>query len=109
MKAKIHSARSKIHVSCDLWTSPNSLAILGVIAHYVDEDGNLQHTNLALKSIIGDHTGEHLATAILEVLDDWGFASKLGFIVSDNAALNDMMMRALQRGKSLLICSLWHS
>ena len=102
MKAKIQSARSKIHISCDVWTSPNSLAILGVIAHYIDEEGTLQHTNLALKSIIGDHTGESLAVAIIEVLEDWGFASKLGFIVSDNAAPNDVMMRVLQRGKSHL-------
>ena len=68
MKSKIHSARSKIHISCDLWTSPNSLAILGVIAHYIDKDGALQHTNLALKIIIGEHTGEQLATAIIKVL-----------------------------------------
>jgi len=70
MKAKIHSARSKIYLSCDLWTSPNSLAILGVIAHYVDEDRALQHTNLTLKSIIRDHSREQLATAIIEVLTD---------------------------------------
>jgi hypothetical protein len=38
----IHSARSKIHISCDLWMSSNSLAILGVVAHFVTEDGNLQ-------------------------------------------------------------------
>jgi len=99
MKSKIHLAQSKIHLSYDLWTSPNSLAILRVIAHYIDKDGTLQYTNLALKSIIGEHTGEQLAAAIIEVLEDWGFALKLGFIVSDNAPSNDVMMRTLQRGK----------
>jgi len=46
------------------------LAILGVIAHYIDKDGTLQYTNLALKSIIGEHTGEQLAAAIIKVLED---------------------------------------
>ncbi|RKK07528.1 hypothetical protein BFJ65_g17733 [Fusarium oxysporum f. sp. cepae] len=29
VKQRIQSAKSRIHISCDLWTSPNSLAILG--------------------------------------------------------------------------------
>jgi len=35
---------------------------------------------------------------MIEVLDEWGFASKLGFFMMDNAPNNDTMMRALQRG-----------
>jgi hypothetical protein len=38
VKQRIQSAKSRVHISCDLWTSPNSLAILGVVAHYVTED-----------------------------------------------------------------------
>ncbi|KAK2922896.1 hypothetical protein FoTM2_017136 [Fusarium oxysporum f. sp. vasinfectum] len=51
VKQRIQSAKSRIHISCDLWTSPNSLAILGVVAHYVTEDGQLEHHVLALKDI----------------------------------------------------------
>jgi hypothetical protein len=93
----IHSARSKIHISCDLWTSSNSLAILGVVAHFVTEDGKLQRCVLALKDIIGKHTGENLAQAMVEVLEEWRFASKLGYFVMDNAENNDTMMDALKR------------
>jgi hypothetical protein len=81
-------------ISCDLWLLPNSLAILGVIAYFIDEDSYLQHVTLALKSIIGDYSGEHLAAAMLEVLEDWGFAFKLGFFVIDNAINNDVMLQA---------------
>ena len=98
MKSKLQAAKSKIHISCDLWTSPNSLVILGIIAHYVDEDGKLQRSNLALKSIIGDHTGEHLAEVILKVLQEWGIVSKLGFFMMDNAQSNDVLLRVIQRG-----------
>jgi hypothetical protein len=102
MRTKIQAAKSKIHISCDLWTSLNSLAILGIIAHYVNEDGKLQQSNLALRSIIGDHTGEHLAEVILEVLQEWGIISKLGFFMMDNAQSNDVLVRTIQKGSTLV-------
>ncbi|CEJ92863.1 Putative Transposase-like protein [[Torrubiella] hemipterigena] len=95
VKQRIQSAKSRIHISCDLWTSPNSLAILGVVAHYVTEDCQLEHHTLALKDIDGDHDGSHLAVAIMDVIDDWGFASKLGYFVMDNAGNNDTMIKCL--------------
>ena len=98
LKQIIQSARSLIHISCDLWTSPNSLAILGIIAHFINEDGKLQHCVLALKDVIGEHTSENLAVKVLDVVKEWGFASKLGYFMMDNASNNDTMMRALQRG-----------
>jgi len=99
VKQRIQSAKSRIHISCDLWTSPNSLAILGVVAHYVTEDGKLEHHTLALKDIDGEHDGSHLAAAIMEVVEDWGFASKLGYFVMDNASNNDTMMKSLSLGR----------
>jgi hypothetical protein len=97
IKHMIQSARSKIHISCDLWTSSNSLAILGVVAHFITDDGKLQHCVLALKDIIGKNKGENLANAIVEVLEEWGFVSKLGCFVMDNAENNDTMMDSLKR------------
>jgi hypothetical protein len=91
----LHGLKS---ISCDLWTSSNSLAILGIIAHFIDEEGKLQHCTLALKDILGEHTGESLTNAVLEVLDEWAFVSKLGSLTIDNAPNNDTMMRALPRG-----------
>ena len=99
VKQRIQSAKSRVHISCDLWTSPNSLAILGVVGHYVTEDGQLEHHILALKDIDSEHDGSHLAEAILEVVDEWGFASKLGYFVMDNAGNNDTMMRSLSLGQ----------
>ena len=95
IKQNIQSAKSRIHISCDLWTSPNYLAILGIVSHYVTEDGQLEHHTLALKDIDSEHDGSHLAAAVLDVVDDWGFASKLGYFVMDNAGNNDTMMASL--------------
>jgi hypothetical protein len=98
-KQFIQVSRSKVHISCDLWTSPNSLAILGVVAHFISADNRLQHRVLALRNIDGEHNGENLAEAIIQVVEDWGFVSKLGFFTMDNAGNNDTMMRCISRGK----------
>src|ERR1700733_3260479 len=42
MKSRLRSACTDIHISCDLWTSPNCLPILGVVAQYISEDGKLE-------------------------------------------------------------------
>jgi hypothetical protein len=74
------------------------LAILGVVGHYITEDGQLEYYILALKDIDSKHDGSHLVAAILEVVNGWGFALKLGYFVIDNTGNNDTMMRSLLLG-----------
>lgn len=97
IKLRLHSARFKIHISLDIWTSPNNLPILGMVAHYISEDNELEHAVLALKEIQGSHEGENVALVVLEVLEDWGIVTKLGFMQMDNASNNDTLIRALSR------------
>lgn len=42
MKEDLQQAVSKIHFSFDLWTSPNHLALMGVVAHYINKSGKNQ-------------------------------------------------------------------
>ena len=39
LKQNMQEAHSNTSISFDLWTSPNYLAILGVIGHFIDKDG----------------------------------------------------------------------
>ena len=39
LKAAIRRSSTQIHFSFDLWTSPNHLALLGIVGHYIDEFG----------------------------------------------------------------------
>lgn len=41
IRQKVQSTLSKVHFTVDLWTSPNSLAIIGIIGHYIVENGDL--------------------------------------------------------------------
>ena len=99
MKSRLHSARTDIHISCDLWTSPNCLSILGFVGHYISEDGQLESATLALVEVEEEHSGENLAGYLQEVVEDWGIGSKLGYIQMDNAKNNDTMMREFEDRK----------
>ena len=95
IQQKVQSALSKVHFTVDLWTSPNSLAIIGIIGHYIAENGDLQHSVLALQELNGEHTGQNQAESIMEVINDYGIASKVGYFMMDNASNNDTMIEAL--------------
>ena len=97
IRQRIQSARSKVHISCDLWTSPNSLPILGVVAHYISEDNILESSTLAMIELKGKHEGENIAPNVVRIIEEWGLLSKLGFFQMDNAGNNDTMLRALSR------------
>jgi hypothetical protein len=48
LKGVLARSVSKIHFSFDLWTSLNHLALLGVVAHFIDEFGQNQSVCLFL-------------------------------------------------------------
>jgi hypothetical protein len=52
-----------------------------------------------MKDIDSEHDSSYLVAAVLEVVDNWGFASKLGYFVMDNAGNNNTMMRSLSLGQ----------
>jgi hypothetical protein len=64
----LQSALSKIHLTVDLWTSPNTLAVIRVVSHYISDSGQLEHAVLALREIDGEHLGENQSTCIMKVV-----------------------------------------
>jgi hypothetical protein len=78
-----------IHISFDLWTSPNSKALLAVVAHYTNRQYQVQTRLLALRRLHGEHSGENQAGILIEVLKDFEITDRLGYFVTDNASNND--------------------
>jgi hypothetical protein len=64
IRLRLHSSRSKIHVSLDIWTLPNSIPILAIIAYYISEDNKLESSLLALKEIEGLYKGDNIILII---------------------------------------------
>jgi hypothetical protein len=100
VKQSLQSAQSAIHITMDLWTSPNQKALLGVVGHCIGENGDLRESVLALREVKGRHTGENQALVVLEVLKEYGIASKLGYFMMDNAESNNTMIQHLANGMS---------
>jgi hypothetical protein len=86
-------AISSIHLSFDLWTSTNHLALLGIVAFWVDTSGCIQHALLGLPRLLGAHTGENQGQHLWEVITDYGIQHSLGYFCLDNASNNQTALR----------------
>jgi hypothetical protein len=99
VKRNVAQAQSKIHISCDLWTSTNDLPILVIILHYVDQNGITRRNVAAMKEVDGAHTGENLSVPVLEVIKEWGIQANLGYFMMDNADNNNTMIKSIALGE----------
>ena len=48
VKELLSLARSRIHLSYDLWTSPNHKAMIAIVAHWASEDYEVKTALLAI-------------------------------------------------------------
>ena len=88
---ELRAAWSNIHISFDLWTSPNCYAIMAIVAHYINSTGVRKADLIALRRLDGEHTGENMAALLLDVFRDreYKIGGRIGLFVLDNASLND--------------------
>ena len=70
--------------------------MVAITMRYIDASFQLQEYLLAFENVIGSHTGEHLATILMEVLTTYNITNQLGCITSDNASNNTSMTHELQ-------------
>jgi hypothetical protein len=89
IKSLLLLSKSKIHLSCDIWTSTNGLSLLGIVAHFVDESGKHQTVLLGLPRLRGSHTGVNIARCLAEVIRKYEIEDKIGCLMMDNASNND--------------------
>lgn len=97
IKDRLLIAKSRITVSCDVWTSTNHLSLLGIVAHFIDDKDRRQSTLIGLPRLFGSHDGENLAETLYNVINKYEFGYKIGCFMMDNAYNNDTMMDHLCR------------
>jgi hypothetical protein len=95
LRAKLHSAKSKVHISMDAWTSEEGTNYLAVIAHFLDERHKLQTALLDLPPLKGPHSGENIAKVLSTVIDFYDVSPIIGFFMMDNATSNDVCIQEL--------------
>ncbi|RYC77076.1 hypothetical protein BFJ63_vAg20049, partial [Fusarium oxysporum f. sp. narcissi] len=95
LREKLHSAKSKVHISMDAWTSEEGTNYLAVVAHFLDERHKLQTALLDLPPLKGPHSGENIAKVLSTVIDFYDISPIIGFFMMDNATSNDVCIQEL--------------
>ena len=96
VRQRLQSAISSIHISLDIWTSPNRLLFLATCGHFVDRDQEKAMRLLLNISCVSGHSGENQFKTLRPIIEDFGIARKLGVIIGDNSSTNDTLCRAVE-------------
>ncbi|RYC80249.1 hypothetical protein BFJ63_vAg16870 [Fusarium oxysporum f. sp. narcissi] len=94
VKEELDGVVTQIHISFDLWTSPNRLTFISIFGHFIDRSSLYQSRLLAFRRQIGSHAGKNITYTVRNVVRDWGIDRKLGVSICDNAASNDVCLRS---------------
>lgn len=99
---ELSRAFSRIHVSFDGWTTKGGKrGYLGIVAHYVNRDGNLVDLPIALPQLMDAHSGENMAEIVYSTLQKFGVGPHtIGYFVLDNASSNDTTIVSLAQKMS---------
>jgi hypothetical protein len=68
---ELRRAGSKFHLSFDLWTSPSCHGMVAIVGHYTDRKGQRQATLLAIRKVVGEHSGEKIAALVCKVVKEY--------------------------------------
>ena len=98
IKQDLHINRlSQIHLSFDLWTSPNSVTLMAVVAHYVDKKFRNTSRLIALRNLNGSHSGANMAELLIEIIKKFDIQDLFGYFVTDNADNNNICIDVVLR------------
>src|SRR5438270_2396318 len=78
IKKDICLSKSLIHFSFDMWTSPNLIAMIAIVAHYVSHMGEGKDCLLGLKHVLGTHTRENMAQLVAFTIEDYELKDRIG-------------------------------
>src|SRR6266487_4363458 len=89
-KKEVKHSHSQVSLSFDAWTSPNTYSILGVIAMWIDKNGNKRSDVLGIRRMYGEEGGENIGSIVLGLLDEYEISGdQLGYFMLDNHPSND--------------------
>jgi hypothetical protein len=97
LKSRLNRFRSKYSITCDVWPSKNQLSFFGFTMHYINDDWQMKQELLAFKFLEGEHDGETLSVAFIDMLEDFGIADRLLGVTADNASNNSTIWAKMEQ------------
>ena len=74
-----------VALTTDHWTSPAVDSYVGLTAHFITQEWNLQTRVLQTKEVQERHTALNIADDLRAVINEWDLSEKMTGITSDNA------------------------
>jgi hypothetical protein len=99
IKRVLAAAPGRIHIAFDGWRSNNRHALYGIVCYFLNTFGRPEKLVLGLPELAERHSGENIAAHVIEVLESYDIANKVGYFTLDNASNNDTAMEEI--GKTL--------
>lgn len=94
VRRAIQSAKTRIHLAIDIWTSPNNHLFLAICASFTDHTDQFRNILIGLRTVPGQ-SGEHQWSVLLPVMEEYGSIKMIGTIVGDNSGTNDTLCRKI--------------
>jgi hypothetical protein len=95
VKGELTLLKFIIHINFDLWSSPNSLGLIIVIAHFLNKDLKNRSLLTGIRRVKGSYNGENIAKAIILILIEIRIVNKLSFFITDNATTNNVIINLI--------------
>ncbi|PMB71275.1 putative AC transposase [Beauveria bassiana] len=97
IKRRLMSARSLIHISMDVWSSPQRKSFIAIHAQWVDETYLPRKALLGLPNLRRSHAGAAMAPHLMGVIQKFDLAHRLGYFTGNNDTKNDTCLRQLAK------------
>jgi hypothetical protein len=86
---------SGLVISFDGWKANNEvLKLLGIVAHYLDENHCRRAVVLSMRDTLGSHSGANMADHLSATLRDFS-VTEVDYFIADNATNNDIALEVL--------------
>lgn len=95
VKRWLGTARSLIHISMDVWSSPQRKSFIAVHAQWVDEAYVPRKALLGLPNLRRSHAGAAMVPHLMNIIRKFTLAHNIGYFTGDNDTKNDTCLRQL--------------
>ena len=85
IKSRLRSV-STVNLTIDLWSNRQMRSYLGITAHYITDEWELEHIMLICNRVHGRHTAENIVLWFEEAIADFDVNEKVKHIVTDSGS-----------------------
>jgi hypothetical protein len=96
IRKRLQSALSCIHISLNIWTSPNRILLLGVVTDFVDRTTEQYTKALLGLRPVSSHSRDIQFEVLLPILQDYSIVQSLRAVMGDNVLTNNTLCRTIE-------------